>query len=200
MILWRQLPAWALRAWPALALLPFFALHACALVQFSEKTMIVNKLAGMSLQVLGGLLILYSVNENLGLFRKQSLSSAFMTWLREFPVSRKSVVVAATGSAIASSGGTASVSTVRAPSTLEERVANLESMLSEVRSQVRNEFNAIRSQIDAARLELTSRIDVTTGRVAQLYQQIERVAVGGFKLQAFGVLLAVYGAVTSVFA
>jgi hypothetical protein len=36
--------------------------------------------------------------------------------------------------------------------------------------------------------------------MAELRRKIEHAAVGGFKIQAFGVLLAVYGAITSVFA
>ena len=41
---------------------------------------------------------------------------------------------------------------------------------------------------------------VTNKKVESLAERIEEATVGGMKLQAFGVLLALYGAVTSVFA
>ena len=40
----------------------------------------------------------------------------------------------------------------------------------------------------------------TSTRIIDLSKRLEHAAVGGFKFQALGVLFALYGAVTSVFA
>ena len=41
---------------------------------------------------------------------------------------------------------------------------------------------------------------VIVNKLADISQRLEHASVGGFKFQALGVLLAIYGAVTSVFA
>jgi hypothetical protein len=200
MIAWREIPRWSLRAWPVLALLPVFAVHALSLDRFATSTQLVNKLAGMSLQVVGGLIILYSVNDNLGLFRKQSLWGAVVAWVRSFPFARKSVTLSARGSASGSFGGAASISTRKGATTLDERVEHLEQDLRALKLELQAGLNGLQSRIDSTRSELVSRIDETAGKVSELKQKVEAAAVGSFKTQAFGVLLAIYGAVTSVFA
>src|SRR3569623_26407 len=80
MIHWRALPEWLIRAWPVLALFPVFAIHLLALRQFPEQASLVHKVAGMLLQLTGGLLILYSINDNLGLFRQKSLCTIIRDW------------------------------------------------------------------------------------------------------------------------
>ena len=65
MIHWRRLTPWLMRAWPVLALVPVAACHAIALRAVPSDIVFINKLVGMSLQVLGGLLILYSVKKGM---------------------------------------------------------------------------------------------------------------------------------------
>ena len=118
MVHWREVPRWVLRAWPVLALLPVFAAHALSLERFAASTPVVNKLVGMALQLVGGLLILYSINDNLGLFRKQSLLGTAVEWLRSFPLVGKSVTLSVSGSSIGTSSGSASISTRKGATTL----------------------------------------------------------------------------------
>ena len=91
MIHWQRLTPWLMRAWPALALAPVATCHAIALWAVPADSVFVNKLVGMSLQVIGGLLVLYSLNDNLGLFRSQSLKSAIVGWFKDFPRAREPI-------------------------------------------------------------------------------------------------------------
>jgi hypothetical protein len=200
MILWRALPAWLFRAWPVLALLPAFAIHLLAIRQFPEHASLVNKVAGMLLQLTGGSLILYSINDNLGLFRQKSLLTTIQEWFHAFPRAGKSVTVNVRGAASVGFFGTATAASRKAPVTLEERVAHLEESLKSVRQELATTTSAIHTRIEETKTELGTRISVTTDHMAELRRKVEHAAVGGFKVQAFGVLLAVYGAVTSVFA
>ena len=200
MIAWRRLPAWLLRAWPVLALVPFFAVHAIALQAFQGQATWVHKIIGLSLQLLGGLLILWSVNDNLGLFRKTSLAGTFMAWVRDFPTTNRHVVLAATGMASAS-GSAAALSVGRkTPTTLEERVAELELLLPELRTELNTKITNLATRVEVSKTELSVLIQATDGKIASLSERVEKATIGGFKLQSFGVLLAIYGAVTSVFA
>lgn len=200
MIVWRRLPAWLLRAWPVLALAPFFLVHSLAVHLFPANVVWVHKIMGLCLQFLGGVLILWSVNDNLGLFRQTSLPKAFFAWVREFPIRRNVVLMAGTGVATASSSAAALSVGRRPPVTIEERIAELELQVKEVRAEFKEQLVAISGQLEAAKSDLTAKIQSTDGKISSLSERVEKVAVGGFKLQAFGVLLAVYGAVTSVLA
>ncbi len=200
MIAWRRLPAWIVRAWPILGLAPFFAAHALALEVFPNNVVWVHKIVGFCLQLLGGMLILWSVNDNLGLFRKTSMAGVFVAWLQEFPVRRHHVLRAETG--VATASGSAATLTVgtKTPTTLEERVVELESQLKVVREEVKTQVATLASRIVATKTELTTQIQNTDEKINALSDRVEKATVGGFKLQAFGVLLAIYGAVTSVLA
>ena len=200
MIAWRRLPASLLRAWPVLALVPFFAVHAIALHGFQGQAVWVHKIMGLSLQLLGGLLILWSVNGNLGLFRKTSLAGTFMAWVRDFPTTSHHVIFAATG--MASASGVAATLSVRgkAPTTLEDRVAELELLLRELRTEVSTKITGLTARVEENKSDLSILIQGSEEKIASLAERVEKATIGGFKVQAFGVLLAIYGAVTSVLA
>lgn len=200
MIHWRGLFPWVLRAWPILVLLSVGIAHFCAIRLLPIETMMVNKLFGMLLQVLGGLLVLYSVNDNLGIFRSQTLKSAIFTWLKEFPIVREPISISAHGSSMSSSSAFGFATVQQVHSTVEERIAELERMLQDFRKQLQLEVQTINNRIEATRSTLKQQIGDTANRVTNLSKQLEHAAVGGFKFQALGVLLAIYGAVTSVFA
>ena len=200
MIHWRRLTPWLVRAWPVFALVPVAACHAFALRAAPADPVFVNKLVGMSLQVIGGLLVLYSVNDNLGLFRSQSLKSTIVSWFKDFPLVREPIFVYSSKCDEADVTS-ANVSTITLlPNTLEERVAEIERKLAEIQMQVALEVRAISVKIEAVKSESGMQITETSTRVINLSKRLEHAAVGGFKFQALGVLFALYGAITSVFA
>lgn len=174
--------------------------HAALLVKFGTNFVIINKLVGSLLQVIGGLLVLYSVNDNLGLFRAQSFASAIVDWLRDFPLDRKQVVVEATSAGAITVGGSVAGSYVIRGASLEERILELERMYGSIQSELRAEVQGMNTKVESVQSKLMNEIGTASGKVDELSNKLDRAAVGGFKIQAFGVLLAIYGAVTNVFA
>ena len=191
---------WLLRAWPVLALVPIVITHAGAHQLFPTDTIMVNKVTGTVLQVVGGLIILYSVNANLGLFREQHFGSIVVGWFRSFPFFRKSVTVSLSGACSVAISGNARISVRRGTTTVEEKIAELERQLDEFRQHVIEDIQAVNARIAQVQTELSKAVATNTATLNQLSSRLELATVGGFKQQAFGVLLAVYGAVTSVFA
>lgn len=191
---------WLLRAWPFLALVPIAFAHGCAHWFFPAETVMVNKITGTALQIVGGLIVLYSVNANLGLFREQHFGSIIIGWFRSFPLFRKSVTVNCSGSAHMAISGSARLSVRRGTNTVEEKVAELERQLDELRQQVNEDIQAVNARVAQVHTELSTAVATNTATLNQLSSRLELATIGGFKQQAFGVLLVVYGAVTSVFA
>lgn len=191
---------WLLRAWPVLALMPIAFAHAVAHEFFPAETVMINKVTGTALQLVGGIIVLYSVNANLGLFREQHFGGIIIGWFKSFPLFRKSVTVNVSGCGGIVVGGSARFSVRRAANTLEEKVAELERQLNEFRQHVNEDIQAVNVRVAQVHTELSTAVATNTVTLNQLSSRLELATVGGFKQQAFGVLLAAYGAVTSVFA
>ncbi|MES2714282.1 MAG: hypothetical protein V4795_00865 [Pseudomonadota bacterium] len=163
--------------------------------------MLVNKLTSTFLQICGGLIVLMSLDGNLGLFKQQGLVRAFLAYAKEFPrigdkgisLGSSAVSISLTGSAKLSVGR-------RQPITLEERVAELEQKLKEEVERLRKLETSTASRLSELQSELSKSIDTIDGRLRQLSDKVEHTALGGLKQQLFGVLLAVYGAGIGVYA
>jgi len=84
--------------------------------------------------------------------------------------------------------------------TIEEKIAELERQLNEFRQHVNEDIQAVNARVTQVHSELSTAVATNTAALNQLSSRLELATVGGFKQQAFGVLLAVYGAITSVFA
>lgn len=150
MVHWRGIAPWMMRAWPFLALLPIVGTHWLAVYYVPHPVGQIHKIVGTILQVVGGVLVLYSLNENLGLFRSQSLAGVFLSWVKSFPLVRHATAsgnIFLTG-LIASGGATASARL--ASTTLEERVAALEVQINEVRVRYDAEVSELHKKISSA--------------------------------------------------
>ena len=106
MIDWRGLILWLRRAWPVLAFVPVGLVHGFAIEAFRPNTVVVNRIVGVILQIVGGLIVLYSVNDNLGLFKSQSLCSTIADWFKAFPIVREPIALSGSGSTSTSGSGT----------------------------------------------------------------------------------------------
>ena len=200
MIQWRLLIPWLMRAWPILALAPVAVFHFIAHQVYPADPVFANKLVSASLQFAGGILVLWSVNDNLGLFRSQSLKSAFIGWFKDYPRVREPIL-AYSSTCDGANVTSASVSTVaQIPNTLEERVAEIDRKLAEIQTQVAPEIQAINVKIEETKSESSTQIAKTSTGIADLAERLEHTAVGNFKLLSLGVALAFWGSVTSVFA
>lgn len=196
----RRLAIWLWRAWPVLVMALLAAAHLLAVAKCPYESALVNKLTGTVMQIVGGLIVLYSVDSNLGLFRNQSLAAAVITWFRECPLWLRTVTLSLSGTAACTALASMSASVIRAATTVEERLAELERRLEELRSEIAAQSRAIHSRIEEVKSELSSLIASNQSALNKLSEQVEKATVGGFKQQAFGVMLVIYGAVTSVFA
>ena len=192
--------SWLLRAWPVLSLVPIALAHATAHRFFPSDTVLINKITGTVLQMVGGLIVLYSVNTNLGLFRDKHFGHIIIDWFRSFPLFRKPVTISVSGSASTAVSGSARISVRRVTNTVEERIVELERQLEEFRQYVNEDIQVVNARIANVRSGLSTALAANTATLSQLSSRLELATVGGFKQQAFGVLLAVYGAITSVFA
>lgn len=195
----RRIAIWILRAWPVLVMLFLASAHFQALARFPNESVLVNKLTGTLMQIVGGLIVLHSVDSNLGIFRNQSLATSVIAWFRECPIIKRSVNLSASVSESFGLSDSASAFVIRAATTVEERLAEIERRLEELRSEMATKNREIYSRISKVNSELSNSISSNQAALNKLSEKIEKATIGGFKQQAFGVILVIYGAITSIF-
>lgn len=96
-------------------------------------------------------------------------------------------------------GGSAAVSAALVATTIEERMAELERRLTEIRNTLTTQDATLRQHIEEIKNELELSIHSNKSTIKKISMQLELATIGGFKLQSFGVLLVIYGAICGFF-
>jgi hypothetical protein len=156
-----------------------------------------NKIAGAVLQGLGALIVLISLDGNVGLFKGRGIIAEALQWAQDYPQKPRSIVLEAAGSCQGNSGVGASI-TIR-PETIDGRVAELERVVVELRTLISNRHGELIESIAATRREAREANYRISVDLRSLEEKVVVSAVGGLKVQAFGVGLALLGSVLSVF-
>ena len=194
-----QISKWLFRAWPILALIPIGFLHYYLFHLFPNSHPIVHKILSATFQSLGGVIIVYSINDNMGMFKNQNMFQIIWNWCKSFPLFRRSVVVGVMGVGGLGIAGSAEGHVSRRCDTLEERVEELERQLGYCRELIYRKESEILIKLSTVKTDFEKQLATHSDSINQLSQKLESSIVGGFKFQIFGVILAIYGAVISIF-
>ena len=200
-----RLIKWFFRAWPVLWLIPLATGHYLLinLPCFSSSFLCVNnaevnKLISLILQILGGILILHSIDSNISLFKNKTIFSLIIGWFKAFPfIKREPIRIQAGVGEIKYEAHPAKIRLGRSSETLEEKIENLEQKISWLKEDLDDETKYLKSQIQNIYEHSSDKIAVISKQNNDVNSKLEKVAVGGIKYQVLGVLLLVYGSVIS---
>ncbi len=185
---------WLLEIWPVWTTATLGAIHYCAYVQVPDKVLVINKIAGSTLQVIGGLIVLYSVNQNIGLFKQQNLLERFTEWFMRFPLLKRPVTINLMGSISAISSCSGNITVRKQCNTVEEKIAELERQMQECRQIMIDKENKLNEKIVGIETSLIEKITKNDKHIDEVKTLLHESVVGGISTQVFGVLLIVYGA------
>lgn len=185
--------SWVWRAWPVILTALVGVIHFTVLQAIPDKSVTVNKWVSVLLQLAGGFFVLYSIDKNLGTFRNKNLWQSILDWFRSFPVGKRPVTHASHASGRVSLSGSANATFEPAATTIEEKLLRLERSIAEVRKSVTDLNEQFNAEIHELRLQLDSNVSAQKAEMALLSSRMDQSLVGGFKHQAFGVLLVLYG-------
>ena len=192
----KRLINWLLKAWPFIIVFCISVIHhkvlTLCLPDTAEKT---NQVISAFMQIVGGLIVLSTINSNLGLFGKDSLLSKPVKWLKSFPLFRKSKVV--TGSAhITSPMVTCSAEghSNRVCNTIEEKLEETQRQIDEIRKILYRKESELLSKINEVEKKLLDPIYKNQKDINTLNGLLAKTTLGSLNTQVFGVLLVIYGA------
>lgn len=92
-----RLLKWSWRSWPVIIIVILFIAHLSLVDYFCSNVSEVHKIIALITQLIGGLLILYSIDSNIGIIKDKNLLALLTGYLREFPLIKRPVVIQAQG-------------------------------------------------------------------------------------------------------
>lgn len=191
---WRYMK-WLWRSWPILITCAILLIHYALVAFMDSKAETINSTMGLVSQIIGGLLVLYSIDSNLGIIRGNSLLNEVILYIKSFPLLRKSAVVNVTPTGGISLSGSAKVKLTKAPQTIQEEIQYLKDEIADIRYEVRETLADLKKTIDQNHKDIHERTATLSKSLNETKDKIARVSVGGVKIQFFGILLLIYGAI-----
>ena len=195
----RLLTIWIFRAWPVLSSLLVVCMHWFCLLKFPADTLLVNKFTSTILQVVGGFVVLQSVDANLGIFRDLSLVGVVVNWFRECPFYNKPVIIEVSIVESANISDACGATYIPPATTIEARLERVENRIEKISEQLKIQNQKFISFLNETTSSLEQKIVSNDSALNKLTKKIEMSTVGGFKQQSFGIMLVLYGAIISAF-
>ncbi len=193
----KQTTIWFVQAWPFIAITVVALFHYYVISYFQEDTgEHINKLFSALMQIIGGLIVLFTINSNLGLFENKGLVAMAISWLRSCPLIKTDKPNIGTMSGeLPISQMSAEGHTTSKYENIDEQLQELHKQLNEVRDLVYRKERELKSYIHDQTTELKKDISGNQIEIHKVKGLMHRTIVGGIQWQLFGVFLVIYGAV-----
>jgi len=188
------------RAWPAILILLLLVIHVFLIQYLGLPYSVTHKTISLFSQLLGGLLVLYSIDSNIGIFKDKNLFDLFKSYLKEFPLIKRNYVIHANTGRITIGTGEVKARVIRHPKTVDEKLEYLQEQVDGLRKELDARSAKIYKSIEKSTKTLNERTDKAQSAIDSMGTKIEEVSIGGLKIQLFGILLLIYGSITGYIA
>lgn len=192
----KRLLFWLMRAWPVLVPALLLLVHWHIRPYLGSDLTDFNKAISLALQILGGLLVIYSIDSDIGVVNNTSLKSVFIDYLKRCPLISKPVTLGGVSSTLPAFFESGKMRTYSTPKTLEEKFELLEKKICWLREDMDDELKRIRDEFSIVNKANEKKISEIRSNFEHLKSTFKELTVGGIKLQLFGVLLMIYGALS----
>lgn len=197
---------WLLRAWPLwieilIVLGHILALQACidiAIKCWPDEE--INKLIALFLQLLGGGLILVSIDSNLTSFSKTSLYLVFANYLRSFPLRKRHYTLTANAGKYTIKGKRAKLKHTKHPKNVNEYIEYLQEQIDKIESDANSYFDENDARIDKLETHLNKKTDESISGLKELEATIGNSTRSSISIQLMGVFLMIHGSVAGYLA
>jgi hypothetical protein len=193
----KQTTIWFVQAWPFIAITVVALFHYYVISYFQEDTgEYINKLFSALMQIIGGLIVLFTINSNLGLFENKGLVSMAISWFRSCPLIKTTKPnIGTMYGELPTLKMSAEGHTTSKYENIDEQLQELHKQLNEVRDLVYRKERELKSYIHDQATELKKNISGNQLEIYKVKGLMHRTIVGGIQWQLFGVFLVIYGAV-----
>lgn len=206
---WKRIPGWLWSAWPFWICASVSLAHigwqheAHAWFGFDEADLAFhNKLIAAALQLLGGGLVIHSIDGNLRMFEGKHVFRYMLdrcsNFFRKIPFIVHTHVLEGAAGSFSSTLSDASAILVGKPGTLEQRVQELESEVKKLEAETKAMRIELRNEFYALLQEVRSEISTLSRGISSIEQKMKSAAVDGATLQLVGIWLLLHGTAASL--
>lgn len=191
---------WIGGMWPVLVPCAFAAVHYVLASNAGVDWSAENQLIALVLQIVGGILVLYSIDSNLGIINNTSLLHMFFGYMKRFPLIKRSYTLSADSAKFEFMGYPAKFRVGGPHNTIEEKVEYLQRQIDWLKEDLGEEVKRLNSMFAAAEAQTSEQVAALRKSVGSVERKVTELSAGGIQTQIFGVLLMIYGAVTGYYA
>jgi len=191
---------WFFKMWPVLLPAAFASLHYIVGTNTSTDLSHVNKAISLLLQLVGGILILYSIDSNLGIMNDTSLISLFLSYIKSFPLIDRSVTLKIDPAAMQITGHPAKLRAGGPTNTIDEKIDYLQKQITWLKEDLNDEVKNLKGMVHSVEKRAKTSISEIRGSIGSIDRKVKELSAGGIKTQIFGVLLMIHGSVSSYYA
>jgi len=186
--------------WPVLLPAAFAGLHYLVGVKVSIDLSHANKAISLVLQLIGGILILYSIDSNLGIMNDASLLSLFLSYIKRFPFINRSVTLKIDPGSMKITGHPVKLRVGGPTKTLDEKIDYLQKQITWLKEDLNDEVKNLKGMVHRVEKRANTSISEIRGSIGSIDRKVKELSAGGIKTQIFGVLLMIHGSVSSYYA
>jgi len=193
-----QLIRWAWKAWPFWIILFTIAIHLFVAKIFQYDRDVVNKYISASFQVIGGSIILISLNKDIVEIKHGNLFLIFINYLKSFPLCHRPIKLQVQSATMASTVGQPTLLSKGVWSTDEERFVEIERQIEELSRLISIKEEKIISYVDGKLGELNALISQNKSEIQDVSKKIDNTIIGIIKYEILGFLLLLYAVVLNL--
>lgn len=194
------LARWLLRSWPVLIPAFFVALHYIAINSCFASPEKINEFFAFGLQLAGGLIILYSIDSNIGIVHNSNILKVVKKWFSEIPLFKKPSTQTITVGSISSKETVNGLRVYKTPRTIEEKISHLQTQIDWMKEDLEKQKESLQQSISKLKKASFKEIDIIKSQLLTLEGDFEEISIGGIKLQVMGVFFIVHGSFSSYIA
>lgn len=187
---------WIWRSWPIIFSMFLIVLHFFLIKYTCFEINTINKNISLFSQITGGLLILYSIDSNIGVIKEKNLLAVFYSYINAYPRTPKTYVHRGEIGIKITNNTKARVSESFEAKTIENKINHLHDQVNSLSSDIRNLSADTSKKITTIANAVTVQNSKTAASLKNVESKLEGVSVGGIKIQLLGVFLMIYGSVS----
>jgi hypothetical protein len=205
MCLLKELIKWLYDAfWPIWSLLIIYSSHQLFLlpcIDFALGVKVIclseielNKYFASFIQLVGGFIILYNIDSNLGLFKNTNIFSHSITTLKKFPLF-KSMTSVSSGLSIRSGiEGATKARGYKSPESTKEHLEILQKQIDWLKEDFKTQKRESAEKVQLLENKVAKNSSDINNKVDTIEGKLVKSATEGFKPQVLGFILICYGA------
>ncbi len=191
---------WIWRSWPGLITLLLITIHFSLIYYFCFDASATHKNISLISQLVGGILILYSIDSNIGILKEKNLLILFSNYLKDFPFITKSYVINVKPGKFTITPGKAKITVTRNPQNIEEHFTYLQEQINSISTELEQSIEELNEKYTKVSNLVNTQTNENKTLIKKIESQIEDVSIGGLKIQLSGILLVFYGAISGYIA